>query len=642
MADLSTWAPWKRAPILGFGLGIMAGGFEAIKLSVTLKLSLSFGEGLLLALTSCVLGGLMGAGLGVVAGALVQLTTRRWLDYRRHALGLATVAFFMGAWYLLPAAADLYEQGRPQAALAFALTPIGIFGVIWFNAVFWLRREYVDEAPRLGWWFWSAAGALFLSLSSAVWLSQRAGNRVTAIDTDPDVLIVTFDTLRRDHVSAYGADPFGGGPPAQTPVLDKLAQDGILYRNAITPMPETLPAHSAMFTGLHPARNKVLSNGHSLGLGYQTLAERLSEEGYATGAFVSSFAVDSRTGLDQGFQTYDDDFFPLVRGFSEIRAAHIGLKVVMRLLDPTDFPFLLERNAPVTYDRALDWIDSHRERPTFTWVHLFEPHSPYEPHGLPGFEDNGTPDAPVLDHREILSNEADFTYTDDVRQKLRRLYAEEVAYSDQQLGLFLERLEGLDRQRPLLLIVTADHGEMLGEHGIEFNHHGIYDEALRIPLIIHPVRFSERTRVVDDQVRLMDVFATVLKQLKLDAPEKTESGELVKFAELPNQRGYSSLLMGRKTASLSEGTLFGYRVHNSEGNNIKYILSADGDGEELYDLSSDPREQDNVIAQQAEIATQLQAKVQAEVASAQIADLLKQTSTDEATNDALRALGYLE
>jgi len=635
MAGMSGWAPWKRAPILGFGVGVMAGGFEAIKISVTLKLALTFGQGLLLGATSSLLGGLMGAAFGLGAGLLAQLVTRGWLDYRRHAFSTATVAFLVGVWYLLPAAADLYSQQRPQEALAFFLAPIGIYGVVWFNALFWLRREYIDESPRLGWWFWSLAGAAVLSLFSGTWLSQRSANQVTAIDSDPDVVIVTFDTLRRDHVSAYGPSP------ATTPVLDKLAADGILYRNAITPMPETLPAHAAMFTGLHPVRSKVLSNGHTLARGYQTLAELLDEEGYATGAFVSSFAVDSRTGIDQGFQIYDDDFFPIVRGFSEIRAAHVGLKVVMRLLDPTDFPFLLERAAPTTYGRALSWIDSHAERPTFTWVHLFEPHAPYEPHGLPGFEDNGTPEAPTLDHREILSNEADFTYTDDVRLKLRRLYAEEVAYSDQQLGIFLESLAGLGRERPLLLIVTADHGEMLGEHGYEFNHHGIYDEALRIPLIIQPIRFSERTRTVDDQVRLMDVFATVLKQLKLDVPEKTESGELVKFAELPNQRGYSSLLMGRKTASLSEGTLFGYRVHNSEKTDIKYILSDDG-AEELYDLSRDPAEGNDLSTEQANIAASLRQKVEAEIRSAQVRDLLNQSAADNGTQGALRALGYLE
>ena len=301
--------------------------------------------------------------------------------------------------------------------------------------------------------------------------------------------------------------------------------------------------------------------------------------------------MDSRTGLDQGFQVYDDDFFPLVRGLSEIQAANLGMKAILRLLDPTDFPFLLERAAPVTIDRAVDWLARNNDRPAMAWVHLFEPHAPYEPHGLPGFEDNGTPEAPALDHRAILSEEPGYAYTDEVRARLRRLYAEEVAYTDQQLGVLLERVAALDSPRPLLLIVTADHGEMLGEHGYDFNHHSLYDEAVRVPLVIHPIRFSERTRTVEQQVRLMDVFTTIHRQLKLDMPERTESGGMVKFAELPDQKGYASLLMGRETASLVEGTLYGYRAPLSEGGgDIKYIWAPGDSAEELYSLREDPRE----------------------------------------------------
>ncbi|MFT5680291.1 MAG: choline-sulfatase [Myxococcota bacterium] len=639
--DLAEIAPIKRAPLLATGLGLMAGGFEAIKLSATLKLSMTFTQGLALALSSVVLNGALAFGLGLVAGTVIQLLTGRWLPYRRHAMSMAVTAWLMGVWFLLPVALDLYEQGRQPASVAFAMTPFGIAGVIWFNALFWLKREYVEGSSKLGWWFYSAVGALLLSVTSGIWLSQRNLSTVSAIATDPDVLIVTIDTLRRDHLSAYEADPFGAGVPVQTPVFDGLAAEGILYTNAITPMPETLPAHSAMFTGLHPVRSKVLSNGHTLSSGHTTLAEVLSEEGYATGAFVSSFAVDSRTGIDQGFQVFDDDFFPWVRGFTEIRVASIGTKVLMRIADPTDFPFLLERTAPVTIGRAVDWMTLNDDRPALAWVHLFEPHSPYEPHGLPGFEDNGTPDNPSIDHRDILSNEASFTYTDEVRSKLRRLYAEEVAYTDQMLGELIASVRAMPSERPLLLIVTADHGEMLGEHGIEMNHHGIYDEAIQVPLLIVPVRFSEMKRVVDDQVRLMDITATVLKQLRLDSLKNTESGELIKFAELPHQRGYNSLLIGRKTASLAEGTQFGYRARNQDGGGtIKYIWTPDSDEELLFDISADPRELENIIDKQPTAAQVIREQVQAEVGD--LSQYGVNAEVDASTEAALRALGYVE
>ena len=260
---------------------------------------------------------------------------------------------------------------------------------------------------------------------------------------------------------------------------------------------------------------------------------------------------------------------------------------------------------------------------------------------MPGFEDNGTPDNPSVDHRYILSNEDTFEYTDEVRHKLRRLYAEEVAYTDKLLGEFIEQLRALDSGRPMLLIVTADHGEMLGEHGIEFNHHGIYDEAVQIPLVILPVRFSEMTRVVDEQVRLMDVMSTVLKQLKLDAPKNTESGELVKFAELPQQRGYNSLLMGRKTAALSQGTQFGYRARNTEGGgNIKYIWTPDSGEELLFDLKLDPRELTSILDKQPAAVGVIREQVKSEVGD--LSQYGVNAEVDASTEAALRALGYVE
>ena len=156
-------------------------------------------------------------------------------------------------------------------------------------------------------------------------------------------------------------------------------------------------------TGLHPLDSGVLSNGHILRPGPPTLADRLADEGYATGAFVSSIAVASRTGLNRGFQVYDEDFFPWVRGFSSLTLSRILSRLAMTLGDPTDYPFLLERPAPVTFERALGWLTETADRPAFAWVHLFDPHSPYEPHNMPGFESNGTPDSPVVDHRTILT-----------------------------------------------------------------------------------------------------------------------------------------------------------------------------------------------------------------------------------------------
>ncbi|NOY25841.1 MAG: sulfatase-like hydrolase/transferase [Oligoflexia bacterium] len=668
LRDLS---PSFRAPILGLGLGAVAGGFETIKLAATLKLSLSFVQAMVLGLTTVGLDAVLGLSLAVPVGVVVALCTRGKLASRRHALSMALTAALLAWWFLVPAARDLMDQDRLPAAVGFLLAPIGVGGVVWFNAGYWLRREAVGERRRLGWWAWSLLAALMLCVVGATTLSTRTFGGAQALDQDPSVILVTIDTLRRDYVSAY--TPPGETPLVQTPVFDGLAARGILFNDAITVFPETAPSHSSMFTGLHPYRTGMLSNGHRLSAGYTTLAEVLQDEGYATAAFVSSFAVDSRTGLDQGFQVYDDELFPWVRGFSEILVSRLLTRVLLHFGDPLKFDFLLERPSPVTDKLALDWLADNADKPFFLWVHSFDVHSPYEPHGMPGFEDNGVPGAPSIDHRWILAHEDEFTYTDDARAKLRRLYAEEVAYTDKQLGIFLAQVDKLVKDRPVLLIVTSDHGEQLGEHGIEMNHHGVFEQALRVPLVVVPVRVSGKKRVVDEQVSLLDLPATVLAQLQLDPDRmgKTESIDLMHYVDLPDQVGAASLVMGRKSASLSQGTLYGYRANfrkvsatgDDSGDSqaavekrgrIKYILDPDLPTEQLFDLTDDPDEANDLSAQRPEIVEQMRAHVTRETGitvQGSGSDLRFQRSAAERQHkqslsaedrQRLQALGYLQ
>jgi len=645
-----------RAPILGFGLGLVAGGFEAIGVGSTLKLSLSLVDAAVLGLTSVALGGLLGALFGFGAGLFLELFARKRSLATRLSGTMALSAVAFGFWYLVPAGIDKLEQGMLPAALAFWLMPVGVGGVTWFNAHYWARREEIGERRRLGWWFWSAAAGVSLALVSAVVVSQRELGQGQAIATDPAVVIVTIDTLRRDHLSVYGDSP------VDTPVFDGLAARGIRYDNAITPFPETAPAHAALFTGRHPVRNGVLSNGHSLARRYKTLAQSLESEGYVTGAFVSSFAVDSRTGLDQGFQVYDDDFFPLVRGLSEIRAARLGLRLLMKVADPADYPFLLERAGDDTVDRAVAWMAEQAHRPTMLWVHLFDPHSPYAAHGLPG----------AVDHKAILAAEPGYAYTDAERDALRAQYAAEVAHTDAILGRLVAGLEEALGERAMLLVVTADHGEQLGEHGVDFNHHGIWEESIRVPLVIVPhddkVMRTLKEPVVRPQVRLMDVPATVLTLLKLEPMEGSEGANTLQFAQGIRKKDFASLLMGRRTASLSEGNLFGYRaslsteapedpsaeeeaVDEAEGDeeaaslapapgpaNVKYIWDPAADRALLFNLAEDPREESDLSTAQAKAVEALRAKVAGEVG--ELATTGAAASADESLREALQALGY--
>lgn len=620
--------PLHRVPLLSAGLGALAGAFESVQIGARLALDLRFGEALALCLLDVGLNALFGAFLGLLVGAYAE---RRWWARPPswvYASAMSAVSFLLAVFFLGFAAKNLLEQDRIAAAVAFALSPVGLAGVVWYNANYWLRREDVGEEYRFGWRGFAFGMSLLIALGNAAVLSGRSFGGPQAVSSDPSVVLVTIDTLRRDHVSAYGISP------VQTPNIDALAAKGVLFLDAVTPFPETVPAHTAMLSGRHPFRADVLSNGDVLRNGNLTLPERLHEEGYATAAFVSSFAVAARTGLDQGFEIYDDDFLPGVRAAARVRLVGLALRAWMRLGDPTALPSLYEREAPRTYGRALGWVSENKDKPFFLWVHTFEPHSPYQPHGLPGFEDNGTPDAPALDHRPILQQEPGYPYTEEERARLRRLYAEEVAYADQQLGLFLDALTVLVGTRPLAVILAGDHGEMLGEHGVEFNHHGIWEHAVRVPLIVVPPDTSAvQLRQVPHQVRLMDVATTVTDLTRVETLPNSEGFPLLALAEGVWTKGISSLLLGRRGVSLSEGLLYGYR-----SGGVKYHLDPRTGSEQIFDIHEDPEERAELSARLPELLVTARERVREETRGQLVQP--EAGGLDPEVAERLRALGY--
>jgi arylsulfatase A-like enzyme len=619
---------WRRCLVHGLGLGLIAGALELVAILQSLRLSMDFGELLVLGLVACALGGLLGLVAAAAFGGLLALRLREDPD-PWTALCAGLVAASLTAWHLIPLATVLIgDQDRWLAGVCFLLGPVGIGGVVTLHGRYGLRKAASRELPpRLSW----LKTALLVS-GAVVGAAALAGSSVDygsarAVSTDTSVLLITVDTLRKDHVSTGEA----GAVP--TPNLQALAARGVVFDNAITPLPETAPAHAAMLTGRHPARLGMRSNSSRLARGVPMVQEQLAREGYATGAFLSSFALDSRTGLDQGFQAYDDDFFPMVRGLAEVRLARLGIRAFMRLGDPLQIRPLLERSADETCARALRWVDQVGQRPFFLWVHLFEPHSPYETH-------DGSKAA--VDHAAILAQEPGYSYTQEEEDALRALYAGEVAHTDQIIGDFLDRMKQVAGDRSLAIVFTSDHGEMLGEHRIMFNHHGIWDETIKVPLIIVPPDDAHAGKVVAAQVRLMDLSNTILSLVKMDPMEETESADLTRFFTGDLDRDLGSLLMGRTGRSLEHGTLFGYRAARQgavrNGENLKYIWQPDAGTEGLYDLVVDPGEQADISASQPAATAALRAQIEEEVGGlrAPIDDL------DQDAKDRLRALGYLE
>ncbi|MCB9759531.1 MAG: sulfatase [Alphaproteobacteria bacterium] len=610
---------WLRSVVLGAGLGWIAGAFEAVNIAAKLRLNLDFGQLVAAGAVASACGALVAMGAGLVVGLVVQLSLRRYLDSVAYAACMAGTGFLLASFYLWPVALEIYAQGRLPAALAMAACPIGIAGVIWFNAGYWLRKEEIGLDRRVGWTLIAPAMAAGLVLLAAWIGAGKPMGSGKALEGDPNILIITVDTLRRDHVSAYGDSP------AQTPNIDRLADSGVLFLDAVTPTPETAPAHASMMTSLHPLRHKVLSNGGRLLNGHTTLAERLSDEGYATGAFLSSYALRRQVGLDQGFDVYDDDYAPL-RGLGQIQLARWGMRLLMFVGEPHRVPWMLERSGDRTTAIAGDWIRARGERPWFAWIHLFEPHAPYE-----------APDATV-DHRALLSDPG-HDYTEAEVAELRRLYAEEVERADAYVGRILDLLDELDLTDRTMVLLTADHGEQLGEHDLYFHHLGLWEEAVRVPLVLRVPGKRIRDTVIPQQVRLMDVAPTALAYIKLDPFEPSEGVDLTGFPLGLRKKSLACDLFGHAPAG---GCLFGLRTEAEQDDGVtrvKYIADPAASRELLFDLTADPEERTDLSQKQPEAVT---------VGRTRVAPMRAATPCDEALSigpvdlQMLQALGYMQ
>jgi tetratricopeptide (TPR) repeat protein len=346
------------------------------------------------------------------------------------------------------------------------------------------------------------------------------------------VLLVSIDTLRFDALGSYGQ------AQAETPWLDRLAEQGVRFERAYAHNVVTLPSHANILAGLYPHEHGVRDNaGFRFPRDIPTLATRLKQAGYRTGAFVSAFPLDSRFGLDSGFDVYDDAFLNV---------------------DAVSGHQVQQRAGRETVERARRWLDAGGGAPAFCFVHLYEPHFPYAPPG-------------------------------PLQERFRgRPYQGEVAAADLALEPLLRPLLEQGGQGRTLVVVTSDHGEALGEHGEAT--HGIfaYEATLRVPLLLHAPRLF-RPRVVGDVARHVDILPTILDALALPVPAQVRGTSLLAAAQA-GARLEGSSYFEALTGAMSRGWAPLYGI--LEGGQ-KYIELPDP---ELYDVKSDPREQRNLLA----------------------------------------------
>jgi len=457
--------------------------------------------------------------------------------------------------------------------------------------------------PRKGLWL--------LTLGLATACGDRSAQR-------PDNLVLfLLDTTRADHIACYGWDA------ARTPNIDRLAEEGTLVEQAFAQSSLTPVSAASLLTGRYPFRHGVRGlfalDGRALAPEVTTLAEALGEEGLRTAAFVSARPMQARYGLDRGFEEYGDQ----MEAQAEVNRAR-GLS------NPN------QRRADATTELVLDWLDEHGGERFALLVHYFDAHDPtlVPPRDLLAAQlDFELP--PDLDARGNLAGADGAPDWREDPERLAALYDAEITFMDAQIGRVLARLESAGALERTLVVLVGDHGEGLGQHGF-WSHGLLFSEQLRVPLVLRGpgIRAGQR---LEARVRLVDVAPTVLELFG---------------RRLPGADGTSFLAALRGGREETPRDLYA-EVHHASRDHLgrdarmfalvqddwKYVHRPESGRHELYDLSSDPGETDNLFARGQARALELRKRLRALGALAEYRADAEQMPPEEL--DALRELGYL-
>lgn len=472
-----------------------------------------------------------------------------------------------------------------------------------------MARTHLPHPPALGRARRPAAMALLVLLAAAAGCASQ-GDEVPMIAPDeakvghygawhpapdgaapPNLLLITIDTTRRDHLSCYRkASRTGGDTAPITPNLDRLAADGIVFERAVSPVPVTAPSHATILTGFLPYQHGVRNNGtYILPDRHLTLAEALQARGYATGAILGAFPVATQFNLDQGFEHYDDQF-PLASALRESDTAQRRADEVTRL--------------------GLQWLEQKGRAPFFLWLHYFDPHFPYEPPEPWAGRFPGDP------------------------------YAGEVAFMDAQIGVLLDEMERRGILASTAILVAADHGESLGEHRERTHSLFIYGSTQDVPLLLRLPAHGTwqekrwRGRRVDALVQLSDCFPTFLNLAGVRADERPLSAGLsllpVVAGSSPGHAwAYLETLVPRLEYGLSD-------LRGLQTARWKYIRAP---REELYDLRADPGETVNLAEKKPKVAAAFRAGLETLLRMDSGGEA--QVAMDQETIEKLRSLGYV-
>jgi arylsulfatase A-like enzyme len=412
-------------------------------------------------------------------------------------------------------------------------------------------------------------------LAGVLWFFRRS---LSAHKDIRNVVLISIDTCRADHLSCYGYSE------NTTPNIDTFASEATVFENTISPVPITLPAHSSMLTGTIPPYHGVHYNiGYQLDQSNVTLAEILKQNGFTTGGIISALVLDSAFGIDQGFDTYNERFEEERKTSGDIS----------------------ERIGAETSRFALTWLQQHKDEKFFLFLHYFDPHADYVP---------PEPFASKFTHNP---------------------YAGEIAFTDHCIGLVLCKLKELGLYDSTLIIITGDHGEMLGEHGELSHAYFIYQSAIKVPLIFR-LPGQVKPQRIKDIVGLVDITPTICSLLGIEMPSEIHGRDL------------SACIKGRQPKvqdrhifceSLTATKYNGNSLLGVVTNRFKYIQTTEP---ELYDLVKDPHEKRNLIKKQPHKARIMQDKLaQILEQSVHKGKLDSKMNLDAESRKRLESLGYV-
>ena len=575
---LDDWRPLRILAGLGWGVVLVAADallFGLVGWLCRRRLPFAAGVWLLWTVSGRFLGGdrfdlwsLALAPLGLGLAVLIRSPSRSRAD------GLLAVLLALPAlWGRVPTWSVPWAE-----QVLFHLPAIVVVGLL--PVLRWTPRRALAAG---------AAASVALVLSATGGGASQDGAAV-ATGKQPNVLFILVDTLRQDHVGAYGATADA------SPGVDRLAREGLRFADAVTVIPKTTQSVSAFQTGKYPVHNGVRVLNDSLASEQQTLAELFRAAGYRTGAFVHNGWIVRGRGFEQGFEQFWS-YFEIERAWGPLRLLG-GFAALDAITLRRGRPFDGNTDAQVATDRALTWLADGDSRPFFAYLHYFDPHWPYRPPGVDAeclvnnIKGSGTTRGQMMFDNKLPDAE---------NQRARELYGLEVQYNADQVGRLLDWLDQAGLADDTIVVFTADHGHHLGDHGYWY-HHGefLYEPGLRIPLLLRYPPSVQAGQVREGQVRSLDLMPTLLGLAGLGAETPVDIDGVDVFG--PNASAADDAFLETDISYFHAnrrrpvGGVLG-KVRGVRRGQMKLIYTPRaGSGEwELYDLTTDPLELSDLV-----------------------------------------------